>query len=104
MADKRISPEDLLKPSELRPDSLRSLIGSIEKSKGRFVGWEKYGQPVIDRIVLHTDVPLPQLDDMIRGLVARPELNIRLDILINGIPALERFANVRAEITGAPGM
>ncbi len=104
MADKRISPEDLLKPSEMQADSLRLLIATVEKSKGKFVGWEKYGQPGIDRVVLHTDIPLPQLDDLIRGLVTRPELNIRLDILINGIPAIERFASVRAEITGAPGM
>lgn len=103
MVEKKITPDDLLKSHELRPESLKALIGSIEKSKGRIIGWEKYGQPRLDRVVARIEAPPAELGALVAGLVSQRDVNIRLDILVNGIPPIERIAALRAEILGQVG-
>jgi hypothetical protein len=98
MVDRKITPDDLLKPHELRPESLKALIGSIEKSKGRIVGWERFGQPKIDRVVARIEASPSSVGALAESLVAQSDVNVRLDILVNGIPPIERMAEIRAEI------
>ena len=99
----KITPDDLLKPHELKTDSLKLLIKAIEKSKGRIIGWEKFGQPRLDRVVARVEAQPSDLGTLVAGFVSQNDINIRLDILVNGIPPIERIATVRAEILAKIG-
>jgi hypothetical protein len=94
-----IRPEDLLRPNEIAPDHLRRLIAAVEKSKGRFVNWERLGRPAFDhRLIATVEVTPEALGDVIKGAVANDGLSIRFGGLINGLPPMDRVAVVNFEI------
>ncbi len=98
-SEARIRPEDLLRPAELRPDALKGLIAAVEKSKGKFIDWERLGRPAFDQLKVRVEVAPDRVADIVKAAMDADDLRIRLGILINGLPPLDRIPQIELDIT-----
>ncbi|MBP0466162.1 hypothetical protein J5Y09_19705 [Roseomonas sp. PWR1] len=95
----RIRPEDLLRPAELRPAALKGLIAAIEKSKGKFIDWERLGKPAFDHLKVRVEVAPDRIADVVKAAMEADDLRVRFGILINGLPPLDRIPQIDLDIT-----
>lgn len=83
--------EELLKrltqPTELNPEHLKSLVGSVEKVSGRILNWEVYGKPGIDRLRASFAIGPDRLSALVDNLV-QSKVRYGWEVFPEGVPPL----------------
>jgi hypothetical protein len=97
----KLSADALLKHSEISRDALRHLITAAEAGGWKLVDWERFGTPVIDRVVAGLEGPSKAAGAMVDNLIGLPGARTRIrDIFPKGIPVIDQ---VRIEVELSAG-
>ena len=83
--------EELLKrltePTELNPEHLRHLVGSVEKVSGRILNWEIYGKPRIEILRASFAVQPDRLAPLVEQLIEN-KARFGWEVFPEGVPPL----------------
>jgi len=77
----------LTEPTELNPEHLKSLVGTVEKVSGRILNWEIYGKPGIDRVRASFVVGPDRLSAVVDNLIQNRS-RLGWEVFPEGIPPL----------------
>jgi len=95
-----IVPETLLRPQEIKRESLIALIQVAETLNLDIPWWEKYGQPAFDRLVAVFEGPAESAGAVVQQVLAVKGIAPQFRIFPRGIPAVTSVL-VEIEASGA---
>jgi hypothetical protein len=90
-----IVPETLLRPQEIKRESLIALIRVAETLNLDIPWWEKYGQPAFDRLVAVFEGPADKAGAVVEQVLEVKGIAPQIRVFPRGIPAVTA---VRVEI------
>jgi hypothetical protein len=96
-----LDPSSLMKHGEMSAATLRGLIQAAEGNGFRLIDWERYGTPVIDRVVALAEGPASGVGAMLQHVLQVEKLRPNVHIFPRGIPAVD---GVLVRVTATAGV
>ena len=96
-----IDPNSLIKHGELSASALRALIHAAEGNGFRLIDWERFGTPVIDRVVAVAEGPASGVGAMLQHVMNVEKLRPNVHVFPKGIPAVD---GVLVRVTASAGV
>lgn len=91
----------LIKHGELSAATLRNLIHAAETNGFRLIDWERFGTPVIDRVVAVAEGPASGVGALVQQVINVEKLRPNVQVFPKGIPSVD---GVRIQVTASAGV